>query len=165
MKRLLAAIAAALCFAGNAAVAVVWQCQMPGGTYVVNTVQIVSISTHEYVLNGVARVTELTIGTASHVTARFYYLEPLVSTSSGPLARAQGIMDRVQDKANQVADRVGQDRVWMKVTKDYPATTHAHTVEYRVDSKEQIQTIYNSVFNAWRPNTNSIVRLVINPSE
>jgi hypothetical protein len=164
MKRLFAIIAA-LCIVGDTAFAVVWQCQMPGGTYNINTLQIVSISTHEYVLNGVARVTELTIGTASHVTARFYYLEPLVSTSSGPLARAQGIIDRVQERANQAVERAGQDRVWMKVTKDYPATTHAHTVEYRVDSKDQIQTIYNSVLAAWRPNTNAVVRLVISPTE
>ncbi|MBM3859002.1 MAG: hypothetical protein FJ395_05045 [Verrucomicrobia bacterium] len=136
-----------------------WECYLPTGTYMVNTVQIVSISTHEYVLNAVARVTELTIATTSHVTARFYYIEPLASTGSGPAARLSDLMDRVQEKAGAVAERLGQDEVWKKVVKDYPATTHAHTVEYRVDSKEQIAQLFQSAVTAWRTGSNSVIRV------
>jgi hypothetical protein len=137
---------------------------MPTGTYMVNTVHIVSISTHEYVLNAAARVTELTIGTTSHVTARFYYLEPLVSTDSGPGARLGALLDKVQEKAGAVTDRLRQEQIWKKVVKDYPTTTHAHTVEYRVDTKEHIDTIFQSAVLAWRTGSNSIIRVSV-PSE
>jgi len=163
MKRHVALIAV-FCFAIVAANAARWECYMPTGTYMVNTVHIVSISTHEYVLNAAARVTELTIGTSSHVTARFYYLEPLVSTGSGPTARVSELLDRVQEKAGAVADRLGQEQIWKKVVKDYPTTTHAHTVEYRVDTKEHIDQIFQSVVTAWRTGSNSILRITI-PSE
>jgi hypothetical protein len=29
--------------------------------------------------------------------------------------------------------------------KDYPATTHAHTVEYRIESKEKLQGLLKSL--------------------
>ena len=144
MKRQLAVIAV-FCFGCVATRAARWECYMPTGAYMLNTVHIVSISTHEYVLNAAARVTELTIGTTSHVTARFYYLEPLISTDSGPTARVGVLLDKVQEKAGAVADRLGQEQIWKKVVKDYPTTTHAHTVEYRVDTKEHIDLIFQSV--------------------
>jgi hypothetical protein len=163
MKRQLAVIAA-FCLATAAARAGRWECYTPSGTFMVNTVQIVSISTHEYVLNGAARVTELTIGTTSAVVARFYYIEPLVSAGSGPTARVADLLDRVQEKAGAVADRLGQEQIWKKVVKDYPATTHAHTVEYRVDTKEHIDMIFKSAVAAWRTGSNSIIRVSV-PSE
>ncbi|MCX7886794.1 MAG: hypothetical protein N3B01_06005 [Verrucomicrobiae bacterium] len=136
-----------------------WECYLPSGTYIVNTVHIVSVSTHEYVLDAAARVTELTIGTTSHVTARFYYIEPLVAGSSGPAARVSELLDRLQEKAGAVADRLGQEQVWKKVVKNYPVTTHAHTVEYRVDSKEHLDAIFRSVVTAWRTGSNSVFRI------
>lgn len=160
MKRQLAIIAA-LTLAGIAATGARWECQMPTGTYILNTVHIVSISTHEYVLNAAARVTELTIGTTSHVTARFYYIEPLVSTGTGPTARVSELLDRVQERAGAVADRLGQEQIWKKVVKDYPTTTHAHTVEYRVDSKEHLDQIFQSVVTAWRSGSNSVLRVTV----
>jgi len=140
-----------------------WECYLPSGTYMVNTVHIVSVSTHEYILNAAARVTEVTIGTVSHVTARFYYIEPLVSTGSGPGARVSELLDRVQEKAGAVADRLGQEQIWKKVNKDYPATTHAHTVEYRVDTKEHLDLIFQSVVTAWRTGSNSVLRITVSP--
>ncbi len=163
MKRQIAVIAA-LCLLTAVTHAGRWECYTPTGTFMVNTVQIVSISTHEYVLNAAARVTELTIGTTSAVVARFYYVEPLVSTSTGPTARIGDLIDRVQEKAGTVADRLGQEQVWKKVVKDYPATTHAHTVEYRVDTKAHIDLLFNSAVTAWRTGSNSIIRVSL-PSD
>jgi hypothetical protein len=162
MKRPLAVIAA-VCIAA-AAHAGRWECYTPAGVYMVNTVQIVSISTHEYILNAAARVTELTIGTTSEVVARFYYIEPLVATDTGPAARAGAILERVQGKAEAVADRLGQEHIWKKVNKDYPATTHARTVEYRVDTKEHIEMIFRSAVTAWRTGSNTIIRVSV-PAE
>ncbi len=160
MKTAIAILAAAL-LSVSAAHAARWECHLPGGIYVVNTVHIVSISTHEYVLNAAARVTELTIGTTSHVTARFYYIEPLVSTGSGPTARVQELLERAQEKVGAVTDRLGQEQVWKKVVKDYPTTTHAHTVEYRVERKENIQQLFDSLNNCWRLNSNTVIRVNI----
>ena len=39
-------------------------------------------------------------------------------------------------------DRTGQGDVWKKVVKNYPATTHARTVEYRLTSREQLNKIF-----------------------
>jgi len=133
-----------------------WQCEVPGGAYVVDTTQIVSISTHEYVVDGAARVTELTIATRSAVTARFYFLEPPLRPGSG---RAQEIFDKVEERAGLVAERLGQDAVWRKVVKNYPTTTHAHTVEYRLETKEQIQKLFDSVNDAWRGNKDVAIKV------
>jgi hypothetical protein len=126
-----------------------WTCELPGGAYVVETTRISSVSTHEYLVDGVARVTELTIATDSAVTARFYYIEPL---TTGPGGRAQELLNRVEERAGIIADRVGADRAWRKVVKNYPTTTHSHTVEYRLEDKGHIQKIFNSVLEAWRSN-------------
>lgn len=160
MKQTLAVLAGIGLLAATA-MAARWECYLPTGAYIVNTVHIVSISTHEYVLNAAARVTELTIGTTSHVTARFYYIEPLVSTGAGPAARAAELLERVQEKAGAVADRLGQEQIWKKVVKDYPTTTHAHTVEYRVDTKEHLDAIFRSVLTAWRTGSNSVLRITL----
>ena len=42
--------------------------------------------------------------------------------------------------------------VWEKVIKNYPATTHAHTVEFRLSSKANLQQIEQSLEQAWTYN-------------
>ena len=42
--------------------------------------------------------------------------------------------------------------VWEKVIKNYPATTHAHTVEYRLSTKANLQQIEQSLEQAWTTN-------------
>jgi hypothetical protein len=134
----------------NSAWAARWQCELPGGTYVVDTTRIVSVSTHEYIVDGAARVTELTVATTSAVTARFYYLEPLAKTIGGE--RGQQLFEKVEERITGLAERAGQEPVWKKVVKNYPTTTHAHTVEYRLDTKADVQKLYDSVMTAWKQN-------------
>jgi hypothetical protein len=133
-----------------------WTCELPGGAYVVDTTKISSISTHEYVVDAAARVTELTVATDSAVVARFYYIEPV---ASGPGGRAQELLNQIEQRAGVVADRVGTDLVWRKVVKNYPTTTHAHTVEYRLEDKAQIQKIFNSLLDAWRNNKDATLKI------
>lgn len=127
-----------------------WQAELPGGTYVVETTQIASVSTHEYVVDAGARVFELTIATTSSVIVRFYFIEALAATAYG--ARGQELLQRVEERATALADRAGQDPVWRKVIKNYPTTTHAHTVEYRLEDHAQIQKLFDSVMSAWKQN-------------
>lgn len=122
-----------------------WRCELPGGVYLVALGSIQSISSHEYIVDGAARVTEVTVATASSVEGRFYYLEPLTPSAVG--ASLQQLQQHVKDLASNHLD--DNDKVWEKVIKSYPTTTHAHTVEYRLTSKENLQQLYSSLEAAW----------------
>ena len=124
-----------------------WRCELPGGTYEVAIRSIISVSTHEYVVDGVARVTELNVDTQGNMAARFYYLEPL--TPKSPLGVGQSALDKASDLAKEIAARTGQDETWKRVVKNYPTTTHSHTVEYRLESEEQLKQVFSSVQNAF----------------
>ena len=125
-----------------------WRCELPGGTYLVALRSIVSISSHEYVVDGLARVTEVNVATASTVEARFYFLDPLTASASstGPGATLQALQQHVQELT---AAHPEVEAVWQKVVKNYPTTTHAHTVEYRLNSKADLQSIYDSLEQSW----------------
>ena len=125
----------------------IWRCDLPGGTYEVAVRAIVSVSLHEYVVDGVARVNELNVDTDGNMAVRFYYLEPTAAKS--PVGLGQSAIDRASDLAKEVAGRAGADQVWQRVVKSYPATTHAHTVEYRVESEEQLKQIFESAQRAF----------------
>ena len=78
-------------------------------------------------------MTEVTVATASSVEARFYYLEPISANASAPvggsaMAQVAVLQQRVQDLATTHGP---VEPVWEKVIKNYPTTTHAHTVEYQ----------------------------------
>jgi hypothetical protein len=136
-----------------------WRADLPGGTYEVAIRSIISVSTHEYVVDGVARVTELNIETPGTIEVRFYYLEPVVSTS--PIGIGQSTLDKIQELAQEANSRVnpGDEPPWEKVVKSYPTTTHAHTVEYRLDSKDDVQNLFNSVEQAFRLNQNTEIKV------
>ncbi len=109
---------------------------------------IVSVSSHDYVVDNVARVTEVNVDTTGSMVVRFYYLEPVKPAT--PSGIGQSALDRVQDLAKEAAGRVGVDQVWQKVSKNYPTTTHAHTIEYRLETKDQLTKLFTSVEQAWR---------------
>jgi hypothetical protein len=124
----------------------VWRAQLPGGTFVVALSAITSVSSHEYVVDNSARVTEVTVATTGSLIGRFYFLEPNVPDAPGGIG--QSAITFMQDKLNEGAERTGTD-VWKKVVKSYPTSTHAHTVEYRIDSKEVLQKLFKNVETAW----------------
>ena len=125
-----------------------WKCELPGGTYEVALRNIVSVSNHEYIVDNVARVTEVNVDTTGAMVVRFYYLEPVKPAT--PSGIGQSALDRAQDLAKEAAGRVGMDPVWQKVAKNYPTTTHAHTIEYRLENKDQLTKLFTSVEQAWR---------------
>jgi hypothetical protein len=131
------------------AIVPMWRCQLPGGTYEVVLRSIVSVSTHEYLVDGAVRVTECNIDTAGNTLARFYYIEPNAPAPATPGGLGAATVDKAQQLLNQASTATGVD-VWKKVVKSYPTTTHAHTVEYRLTSKEQVQQIFQSVENSFR---------------
>jgi hypothetical protein len=46
--------------------------------------------------------------------------------------------------------------VWQKVVKNYPTTTHAKTIEYRIQDTATLTAIYNSAVNALRTTTDTM---------
>jgi len=124
----------------------VWRAELPGGTFVVALTAITSVSSHEYVVDNTTRVTEVTVAMIGSVIGRFYYLEP--NTPQAPGGIGQSTINFMQEKLVEGAERTGSD-AWKKVIKSYPTSTHAHTVEYRIESKETLRKIYKSLENAW----------------
>jgi hypothetical protein len=137
----------------------IWRCTLPGGTYEVALRSIISVSTHEYIVDGIARVTEMNIDTAGSLSVRFYYLEPM--TPQSPVGIGQSTIDKVQELAQEAAGRVSPDSQppWEKVVKNYPTTTHAHTIEYRLDTLDQLNTLFKSADQAFRQNLNTQITL------
>jgi hypothetical protein len=124
-----------------------WRCDLPGGTYEVAVRAIVSVSSHEYIVDGAARVTEVNVDTQGNMAVRFYCIEPM--TPKAPLGVGQSAMDRASELAKEVAGRTGPDATWERVIKSYPTTTHSHTIEYRVSSEEKLKQIMASAQSAF----------------
>jgi hypothetical protein len=123
-----------------------WDCTVPGGNFTIALGKIASVSIHEFNVVG-ARITEVNVDSEGSVCARFYFQEPL--KVGGALSATEVIKERVTDIADTAADRTGTDKIWRRVQKDYPVATHAHTVEYRVQTKEELTAIHRSAKTAW----------------
>ncbi|MEZ0386669.1 MAG: hypothetical protein ACAI34_06360 [Verrucomicrobium sp.] len=124
-----------------------WQASFGnGGHYLVKMNTIVSASKHEYISDGVARVVEVTIGNSSAVVARFYYFEAVLKDT--PIAAGQTIINRVEDVNKQVAGRVAPAAGKLQVVKNYPVSTHSHTVEYALQSEAALGSLYTSLMSA-----------------
>lgn len=133
-----------------------WRTELPGGSYDVALSMIDSVSTHDYIVDKAVKVYELTIATHSSVEARFYYIEPL--KPAAPNGIGQGVMDKVQEKVQEGAQRTlgdNADLLFNSVIKNYPTTTHAHTVEYRLTTRDDVDKMFKSVEAAWRNNVDT----------
>jgi hypothetical protein len=134
----------------------VWTAELPGGKFVVALRAILSVSSHEYVVDGAARVTEVNVATSSNLLARFYVLEPITPEAPGGIG--QSAVNMVMEKFQDISTRTGQGEVWQKVVKNYPASTHAHTVEYRLENAEELSKLFKSVEDAWKRNRSATYR-------
>lgn len=135
-----------------------WKCITPGGTYEVLVSAIVSVSMSEYIVNNEADVNEVNVDTRGNALVRFYYIEPV--TPNAPNGIGQMAIDKAKELAEEAKDRTQQDS-WDKVQKTYPTTTHAHTIEYRVDSLDQLNQIFHSADQAFEKGSGTT--LVIQP--
>ena len=129
-----------------------WECEVGEGEFVVSLFNIGSVSKHTYILDGVVRVFETTVSTKSSVIARFYFLEPVKNT---PLGAGHQTIDRAQKLIEKGIKSAGAKDVLTQVVKNYPTSTHAHTVEFRLTRKEDVNKIYDSVKNAWQKGVGS----------
>lgn len=141
---------------GNETAMPLFRAQLPGGIYEVAARNIVSVSTHEYLVDGAVRVVEMNIDTLGSIMARFYFLEPNKPNTPGNVGAAA--IDKAQELLTQAADKTGQD-AWKKVIKNYPATTHARTVEYRLQSREDLNKLFEAAEEAFRLQKNRSVKI------
>jgi hypothetical protein len=128
----------------------VWTGSLKGGRYMVKAGQIIALSKHEYVADGVARVVEvnLTLNTNSHV--RFYFLEPVRLEGTGAVAVGQQAIDKARALVQDAAARVSPTLTEPKVVKNYPVTTHNHTIEYVLKEETRLNSLFESLENAFR---------------
>lgn len=127
-----------------------WTATLPAGTYAIALNSISSVSQHEYLVDGAARVSEVTISATGPSLARFYFIEPVAAQS--PVGLGQSIVESAKERAAMLTERTGTGEVWTRVVKSYPATTHAHTVEYRLESREQLDALFRSALDSWKWN-------------
>ncbi|MBL9153446.1 MAG: hypothetical protein JNK37_13210 [Verrucomicrobiales bacterium] len=123
-----------------------WECVTPTGRFVVRLDHITSVSQHQYLIDGGARVYEVTVDTSGPMTARFYFIEPI--TENSPLSMGKATIDRLREVAGEVGQKVGVDTE-REVTKHYPDTTHAKTAEYRLQVKDNLDRIYEHIHRVW----------------
>ena len=128
----------------------VWTGSLKGGRYMVKAGQIIALSKHEYVADGVARVVEvnLTLNTKSHV--RFYVLEPVRLEGTGAVAVGQQAIDKARAMVQDAAARVSPTLTEPKVVKNYPMTTHTHTIEYVLKEEARLNSLFESLEHAFR---------------
>lgn len=124
-----------------------WTATLPGGEYNVKLGDIISVSLHEYIVDNAARVAEVNIDTPGNGMVRFYCIEPNVPKAPGGLG--QSVLNKAEETANDFLSRTKMDETWSKVMKSYPATTHAHTIEYRIPDRKTLQALFDSVKECW----------------
>ncbi len=125
----------------------VWKAEMPAGNYLVKLGAISSVSRHEYLVDGVGRVSEVTVSAQGPALARFYYVEPNVPQLPGGVG--QSTVNFLEEKMREGVSRAGADDVWRTVIKSYPVATHAHTVEYRLQTRDALDKLFGSLERAF----------------
>ena len=121
---------------------------------------VVAVSMQEYQA-GPFLVTEVSMDLNGGVTQlRLYHTERMSETELE--SRAKGALDKATDGAtsdmkvpqpvrrygDKVAERINKTQPdYERVIKDYPVTTHAHTIEYKVAHKEE----HKAFFTAFSP--------------
>lgn len=124
-----------------------WQGNINGGEIMVAVDRIGAISKTQYLLDGGLLCTEVVIDTlGGQSLTRIYHVVP--ASEAVAANAATKIVDRAKEVLDNNAARTGS-KLHELVQKSYPATTHAHTVEFRVMQLQDLEALYASLKNAW----------------
>jgi hypothetical protein len=127
-----------------------WQAAIGAGHYMVALDRITAVSRHQYLLDGGLVVDEVIVDAVGQSLARFYFIRPITDTTGG--SGLGGIATRAVGRAEELVEkgaaRLGTNAHEM-VQKNYPTTTHARTVEFRILSEKNLADLHNSVRRAW----------------
>src|SRR5438045_1958795 len=88
---------------------------LPGGVYETAVKNIVAVSTHEYLVDAAARVTEVNIDTIGSILVRIYFIEP--APPNVPVGVGAAAVEKAQQYLQQATDKSGVD-AWKKVIKN-----------------------------------------------
>jgi len=136
-----------------------WDGRLKGGNYIVRCNSIIALSKHEYVADGVARVVEVNLTLSSSQIVRFYFLEPVKIESGSNLVNAgTQAVERAKGMFEQAAGRVSPTLTDPKVVKSYPASTHAHTVEFVLKEEARLNSLFQSLERGFRSGQGRIWR-------
>ncbi|MFT5904580.1 MAG: hypothetical protein ACI9E1_000165 [Cryomorphaceae bacterium] len=126
-----------------------WEASLAGGEYMVALDRISAISKHSYIVNKSLVVHEVNVQTSGSGFVRFYSFEAVGENSESNLAK--NLIERGKNLAETGGRRAGVDTN-TTVEKEYPVTTHAHTIEYRLFDSGDLNQLYSSLKRAWRDN-------------
>jgi hypothetical protein len=128
-----------------------WDARLKGGNYIVRCNSIIALSKHEYISDGVARVVEVNITLNSAQIVRFYFLEPYKPESgSGTVGAGTQALDKAKALYEQAAGRISPDLAAPKVVKNYPTSTHAHTIEFVLKDEALLNSLFGSLERSFR---------------
>ena len=130
-------------------------------TYYGSEAGVQSISTQDYI-TGNFRVIELNIVTQGTALLRIYHIRPL---RSGELQQAMSdgigatgipgssiIQRPLPPQVQAMADRaasVSEVVTGTEVMKEYPMATHAHTIEFRIGSRNELLELHEELKKHW----------------
>ena len=130
-------------------------------TYYGSEADVQSISTQDYI-TGNFRVIELNIVTQGTALLRIYHIRPL---RSGELQQAMSdglgatgipgssiIQRPLPPQVQAIADRaasVSEVVTGTEVMKEYPMATHAHTIEFRIGSRNELLELHEELKKHW----------------
>ncbi|MFN0078924.1 MAG: hypothetical protein ACKVY0_20885 [Prosthecobacter sp.] len=128
-----------------------WDGRLKGGNYIVRCNSIIALSKHEYISDGVARVVEVNLTLNSAQIVRFYFLEPYKpETGSSTLGAGTQALEKAKGMFEQAAGRVSPELTTPKVVKNYPASTHAHTIEFVLKEEATLNSLFGSLERSFR---------------
>ncbi len=127
-----------------------WEANLPTGSFLIALDRIVSVSLHQYAMDNGLIVSEVVIDSIGQAVYRFYYIAPASDNlaGSGTARSITGIVERGREILDRNAQKAGTNLHEM-VIKQYPTTTHAHTVEYRLLDERDLRQLLGSVRSAW----------------
>jgi hypothetical protein len=133
---------------------------LPGGKIAVDLKTVSSIGLHSYTVDSASRVWELTIDSGGSSLIRIYSASTL-SPNEPALDMAKVELEALAETASKA---LGID-TWAKVQKNYPTSTHAKTVEYRVKTVKELLQLRKLLFKAWANGTAGRIDLAESTSD
>lgn len=128
-----------------------WTGNFASGQVIVPVDKIASVAQQKYILDAQFVIHEVSIDSLGNSLIRIYYIEPIAESASSVSAFGSAARDRARELAGELQGRTGTQDLDPEtaVTKNYPTTTHSHTVEFRVSSIEELRAVYRSVSTAF----------------
>lgn len=125
-----------------------WRATVPGGTYTVALDTITAVSSHAYILDGAAVITEVNIDTTGNSLVRFYTITPIAAYENADI---KNLLEESVESLREVTSSLGEGKS-LSLTHKTNQTTHAKTIEYQISSLEGLKRILNSAQSSFLNN-------------